>query len=426
MGHPETPDEGTDYYTDSDYLEDVHIDLENPHKMHNFHFAVSGQAFAVLTTHFPEYIPRVVVKGTVFARMSPDQKLQLIEELQNIGYNVGMCGDGANDCEALKAAHAGISLSEAEASVAAPFTSSIPNIECVIRVMREGRAALVTSFGCFKYMALYSFIQYVSVLILYTFDANLADMQFLYVDLVITTSVAVLMGYSGAYHKLVPQRPPGSLVKPSNLLSIIAQILLVIIFQISAFLYLHFQPWYKPAPKNLDADNTHCWETTVIFLVSTYQYIASAFVFSKGPPFREPIYKNVPFLLTLCSLFAFSTYLLMLPFKPILDFFNLMELHTKSVEFRSVLLAFSVGFIFAACLLEYLIMDVKCTKKCLNSCSHCCGNGDEKKDHYRKIQNEIQLSNWPPIGQVTYASLNEPHVEIEEELMRSQGAILVN
>lgn len=71
-------------------------------------------------------------------------------------------------------------------------------------------------------------------------------------------------------------------------------------------------------------------------------------------------------------------------------------------------------------------MDVKCTKKCLNSCSHCCGNGDEKKDHYRNIQNEIQLSNWPPIGQVTYASLNEPHVEIEEELMRSQGAILVN
>lgn len=53
----------------------------------------------------------------------------------------------------------------------------------------------------------------------------------------------ITVGYSGAYHKLVPQRPPGSLVKPNNLLSIIAQILLVIIFQISAFLYLHFQPW---------------------------------------------------------------------------------------------------------------------------------------------------------------------------------------
>ena len=34
-----------------------------------------------------------------------------------------MVGDGANDCGALKSAHVGISLSEAEASVAAPFTS---------------------------------------------------------------------------------------------------------------------------------------------------------------------------------------------------------------------------------------------------------------------------------------------------------------
>lgn len=31
------------------------------------------------------------MKGTVFARMSPDQKLQLIEELQNIGYIYRNC-----------------------------------------------------------------------------------------------------------------------------------------------------------------------------------------------------------------------------------------------------------------------------------------------------------------------------------------------
>ena len=33
---------------------------------------------------------------------------------------------------------------------------------------REGRAALVTSFGIFKYMALYSIVQFVSVLLLYS------------------------------------------------------------------------------------------------------------------------------------------------------------------------------------------------------------------------------------------------------------------
>ncbi len=70
--------------------------------------------------------------------MSPDQKQQLVEMLQKLGYFVGMCGDGANDCGALKAAHAGIALSDTEASVASPFTSKTPNIECVPRLIRYG------------------------------------------------------------------------------------------------------------------------------------------------------------------------------------------------------------------------------------------------------------------------------------------------
>jgi len=39
---------------------------------------------------------------------------------------------------ALKAAHAGVSLSEAEASVASPFTYNKANISCIPRLMREG------------------------------------------------------------------------------------------------------------------------------------------------------------------------------------------------------------------------------------------------------------------------------------------------
>lgn len=94
--------------------------------------------------------------------------------------------------QALKRAHGGISLSELEASVASPFTSKTPNISCVpnlIRLVsiyhqhcicvelsrkslccfyREGRAALITSFCVFKFMALYSIIQYISVTLLYS------------------------------------------------------------------------------------------------------------------------------------------------------------------------------------------------------------------------------------------------------------------
>ena len=86
---------------------------------------MSGKSWAVLRFHFPHLLPKIIQRGTIFARMSPDQKAELIEEYQAIDYITAMCGDGANDCGALKAAHVGISLSEAEASVAAPFTSQV-------------------------------------------------------------------------------------------------------------------------------------------------------------------------------------------------------------------------------------------------------------------------------------------------------------
>ena len=41
-----------------------------------------------------------------------------------------------------------------------------------------------------------------------------------------------------------------------------------------------------------DFSRTQCWETTVVFLVSSYQYITVAFCYSRGPPFRKPIYTN--------------------------------------------------------------------------------------------------------------------------------------
>jgi len=192
----------------------VKIFMDKATREDKLHVAVTGKTFRVLRDYYPDLLNKVAIRGTVFSRMSPDQKQQLIELLEDLGYYVAMCGDGANDCGALKAAHAGISLSETEASVASPFTSKTPNISCVPILIREGRTALVTAFGILKYMACYSICQFASVILLYTvcnfhihvcesndvcfsqqFFTNLTDMQFLYEDLFLISLFFVVCEY---------------------------------------------------------------------------------------------------------------------------------------------------------------------------------------------------------------------------------------
>lgn len=49
----------------------------------------------------------------VYARAKPNDKVRIITVYQSLGKIVGMCGDGANDCGALKQADIGLSLSQA-------------------------------------------------------------------------------------------------------------------------------------------------------------------------------------------------------------------------------------------------------------------------------------------------------------------------
>ena len=51
-------------------------------------------------------------------------------------------------------------------------------------MLREGRAAMTTSFQAFKFIELYSLIQFFTVIMLYTVDASITDHQFLYIDLI--------------------------------------------------------------------------------------------------------------------------------------------------------------------------------------------------------------------------------------------------
>ena len=71
-------------------------------------------------------------------------------------------------------------------------------------------------------------------------------------------------------------------------------------------------------------------ETTTIFLVSTYMYVIMAFVFSKGPPYRQPITDNFYFVLSLLVLTASNIWLTVSP----LDFFK----NILNVSFKHLLI----------------------------------------------------------------------------------------
>lgn len=242
----------------------------------------------------------MLVCGEVFARMSPDEKHELVEKLQSIDYCCGFCGDGANDCGALKAADVGISLSEAEASVAAPFTSRVFDISCVPKLIREGRAALVTSFCCFKFMSLYSAIQFTSVSFLYATASNLGDFQFLFIDIALILPIAIFMGWTGAFPVLAKKRPTANLVSRKVLTPLIGQIVLCVLTQLIAYKAVQGQPWFVPPELDPDKSNIVNSENTALFLVSCYQYVLSGVVLSVGPPYRRSMTSNgkhCPFLL---------------------------------------------------------------------------------------------------------------------------------
>ncbi|OXB64406.1 hypothetical protein ASZ78_009989 [Callipepla squamata] len=315
------------------------------------HLALNGKSFAVLQEHFPELLPKILVRATVFARMSPEQKTQLVCSLQELDYCVGMCGDGANDCGALKAADVGISLSEAEASVASPFTSCLANIECVPTVIREGRCSLVTSFGVFKYMALYSLVQFVSVLLLYTINTNLSDFQFLFFDLIITTTVAVLMGRTGPAKELGVRRPQGALISVAVLGSLLLQTALLITVQVLSYFITVSQSWYVPLNSTVTApQNLPNYENTVLFCITGFQYLILAVAMSKGYPFREPLYTNVLFLVVLMLLFSLMIWLTLYPLGFPKTLLKLQDI--DDLNFKLLLLGIASLNFFAAFVLE--------------------------------------------------------------------------
>lgn len=301
-----------------------------------------------------------------------------------------MCGDGTNDCGALKAAHVGISLSEAEASVASPFTSKEANISCVIEVVKEGRAALITSFGVFKFMLCYSLTEFISVIILYGIDSNLTSLQFLFIDIFLALNFASIFGLTEAYDKVLFRKAPAtSLLGFIPIISLSLHMILVISFQVVSYYVIQMYDWFIPFEYDAEKGNYFTsYENYSIFALSMFQYIITAVVFSKGKPYRKSMHTNRYLMVSIALMIAICSYITLNPAKWILDALEMiLPLHYDG---RLMILVIALANFFAAFVVEELLVDCLLEKKLKPKFFDL----DKTRKKYLKIQRDLDTWEW--------------------------------
>lgn len=263
----------------------------------NIDLAVTGDVWASLKQNSPEIASKLSEFIRVYGRCTPLHKISVVNHFIDEGYITMMTGDGGNDAGALKTAHVGVALSDAEASIVSPFTSLDKSITSVVDVLREGRCALASAVASYKFMIMYGQLTAAVNIINAWFAITFPEFGWVFTDGVWTICLSFSLALSKPAEKLANTRPTSSLLSVHTLASAIGVLFIHFFFTVMSFVILFAQDWFQCRQwENEDVSNVLVigdnYETTTVFLVMGYQLIASAIVFNIGYEWRAGWFSN--------------------------------------------------------------------------------------------------------------------------------------
>ena len=193
----------------------------------------------------------------------------------------------------------GVALSDAEASIVAPFTSLDKNVASVIDVLKEGRCALASSFASYKYMLMYGQVETFNQVVNAYFNTTFGEWCWLFLDGLWPITMAFSLPLSRAALKLSKRHPTASILSPHTLASACGVLTINLMFLAVALAILFQQDWFQC--RQIDNDDMTGWalgdayETSTIFVITGYQYISSAAAFNFGYTWRRSWWRNYVF-----------------------------------------------------------------------------------------------------------------------------------
>ena len=280
--------------------------------------AVTGKVWASLLARDPKNAVALAEYIRVYGRCTPFDKVSVVSTFVDLGFITLMCGDGGNDCGALKTAHVGIALSDAEASIVSPFTSLEKSITSVLEVLKEGRCALASALASYKYIIMYGQIEALTQMMSAYFKITFSEWCWVFMDGVWTITLAFSLPLAKAEQKLAQTRPTSSLLGPLTMSSALGILGLNFAFTVIALAALFHQDWFQCRKWTGDdvsdvltiGDN---YETEVIFLVTGCQYMFSAMAFNFGYEWRQAWIRNYMFVIPALAFVAIQFYITLVP-----------------------------------------------------------------------------------------------------------------